>query len=96
MANVIARGQVTGSRRLGRLPAEATSFVGRANELAGLAALLRANRLVTVAGPAGVGKTRLALRAAAEAADRYRDGVWLVDLGGTDDPGQVAGAEARG
>ena len=41
-----------------------------------------------------MGKTRLALRAAAEAAGRYRDGVWLVDLGGTDDPGQVAGAVA--
>jgi predicted ATPase/DNA-binding NarL/FixJ family response regulator len=94
MANVVARGQVTGQRRLGLLPAEATGFVGREDELAGLASLLRASRLVTVSGPAGVGKTRLALRAAAEAADRYRDGVWLVDLGGTDNPGQVADAVA--
>ena len=94
MANVVARGQVTGPRRLGLLPAEATGFVGREDELARLAALLGTVRLVTVAGPAGVGKTRLALRAAAEAADRYRDGVWLVDLGGIDDPGQVAGVVA--
>jgi non-specific serine/threonine protein kinase len=89
MANVVARGQVTGPRRLGLLPAEPTSFVGRADELAGLGSLLGTNRLVTVTGPAGVGKTRLALRAAAEAAGRYRDGVWFVDLGGTDDPGEV-------
>ena len=94
MANVVALGQVTGPRRLGLLPAEATGFVGREDELAGLATLLRTSRLVTVAGPAGVGKTRLTLRAAAEAAGQYRDGVWLVDLGGTDDPGQVARAVA--
>ncbi len=94
MAKVVARGQVTGPRRLGLLPAEATGFVGREDELARLASLLGTVRLVTVAGPAGVGKTRLALRAAAEAADRYRDGAWLVDLGGTNDPGQVAGAVA--
>ncbi len=94
MANVVALGQVTGPRRLGLLPTQATGFVGREDELACLATLLRTSRLVTVAGPAGVGKTRLALRAAAEAAGRYRDGVWLVDLGGTDDPGQVAGAVA--
>ena len=90
MANVGTKGQVTGLRRLGLLPAEATGFVGREDELARLAALLDTVRLVTVAGPAGVGKTRLALRAAAKAAERYRDGVWLVDLGGTGDPGQMA------
>ena len=68
MANVVALGQVTGPRRLGLLPTQATGFVGREDELACLATLLRTSRLVTVAGPAGVGKTRLALRAAAEAA----------------------------
>jgi len=94
MANVVAKGQVTGQRRLGLLPAEATGFVGREDELAGLASLLGTARLVTVAGPAGVGKTRLALRVAAEAAHRYRDGAWLVDLGGACDPGQVADAVA--
>ncbi len=94
MAHVVARGQVTAPRRLGLLPAEATGFVGREGELAGLASLLGTARLVTVAGPAGVGKTRLALRAAAEAAGRYPDGVWLADLGGIADPGLVGDAVA--
>jgi predicted ATPase/DNA-binding CsgD family transcriptional regulator len=80
MALVVSRGQVTGPRRLGLLPAEATSFVGRATELAGIGALLESARMVTVVGPPGVGKTRVALRAAADAADRFPDGVWLVDL----------------
>jgi predicted ATPase/DNA-binding NarL/FixJ family response regulator len=94
MAHVVARGQVTVPRRLGLLPAEATGFVGREDELAGLASLLGTARLVTVTGPAGVGKTRLALRAAAEAAGRYPDGVRLVDLGGIGDPGLVGDAVA--
>jgi len=81
MAHVVARGQVTGPRRLGLLPAEATSLVGRVKELAGIAVLLGSARMVTVTGPAGVGKTRISLRAAAAAADRFPDGVWLVDLG---------------
>ncbi|GAA1148244.1 putative ATPase [Kitasatospora gansuensis] len=69
-----------------RLPAELTSFVGREAELAGLAGLLRAGRLVTVTGPGGVGKTRLALRAAAAAAHRFADGVRLVEVGAVQDP----------
>ncbi|MEU2629873.1 hypothetical protein, partial [Kitasatospora sp. NPDC007106] len=48
----------------GRLPADLTGFVGRRSELADLARLLDTSRLVTVTGPGGVGKTRLALRAA--------------------------------
>jgi predicted ATPase/DNA-binding NarL/FixJ family response regulator len=90
----VALGQVAGPRRLGLLPAEATSFVGREGELADLDSLLGTARLVTVAGPAGVGKTRLALRAAAEAAGRYPDGVWLIDLGLVGDPGLVPGVVA--
>ena len=86
MALVVSRGQVTGPRRLGLLPAEATSFVGRTVELAGIAALLETARMVTVVGPAGVGKTRLGLRAAALASDRFPDGVWLADLAGISDP----------
>src|ERR1700761_7638960 len=80
MALVVSRGQVTGPRRLGLLPAEATSFVGRKTELVEVSMLLEAARMVTVAGSPGVGKTRFALRAAAEAADQFPDGVWLVDL----------------
>ncbi|MBV9452044.1 MAG: LuxR family transcriptional regulator [Streptosporangiaceae bacterium] len=70
----------------GELPAEVTGFVGRQCELAQLAALLRGARLVTVTGPGGVGKTRVAVRAAALAADRFRDGVCLVELSGLRDP----------
>jgi non-specific serine/threonine protein kinase len=90
----VALGQVAGPRRLGLLPAEATGLVGREGELADLDSLLGTARLVTVAGPAGVGKTRLALRAAADAAGRYPDGVWLIDLGLIGDPGLVPGVVA--
>jgi non-specific serine/threonine protein kinase len=69
-------------RRTGELPAEATGFVGRRAELARLAGLLESARLVTVTGPGGVGKTRVALRAAALASAGYRDGVCLVELSG--------------
>ena len=94
MALVVSRGQVTGSRGLGLLPAEATSFVGRAAELAGITALLGTARMVTVVGPAGVGKTRLSLRAAAVAARRFPDGVWLADLAGVTDPDLLVPAVA--
>ncbi|MGV9263927.1 ATP-binding protein [Kitasatospora sp. NPDC003701] len=57
-----------------------TSFVGRRQELAELARLLAAARLVTVTGPGGVGKSRLALRAAARAAGAFPDGTWLVEI----------------
>src|SRR3984957_19870374 len=67
-----------------QLPADVSGFVGRSGELAQLAGLLDSARLVTVTGPGGVGKTRLALRAAAEA-DRA-DGSCLVELSGLTDP----------
>lgn len=67
------------------LPIEITTFVGRQRELAALATLVDAERLVTVTGPGGVGKTRLALRAAAEAAEGFADGVCLVELSGLRD-----------
>lgn len=62
------------------LPAELTSFVGREPQLAELRRLLHRARLVTLTGPGGAGKTRLALRLAAETLDRFPDGVWLLDL----------------
>jgi predicted ATPase/DNA-binding CsgD family transcriptional regulator len=98
MVLVVSRGQVTGQRRHGLLPAEATSFVGRNAELAGISGLLGSTRMVTVVGPAGVGKTRTSLRAAAEVADQFPDGIWLADLGGISDPAQLVGtvAEALG
>ncbi|MFD8751117.1 ATP-binding protein [Kitasatospora sp. NPDC059577] len=70
----------------GRLPAEVTGFVGRRRELADVADLLAAARLVTVTGPGGVGKSRLALRAAARADAVFPDGTWLVDVAPVQDP----------
>jgi predicted ATPase len=70
----------------GRFPqGEYTDFVGRQGELAGIAAMLRDHRLVTIVGPGGVGKTRVALVAAAQAAARYPDGPWIVELSGLRD-----------
>jgi predicted ATPase len=67
-----------------------TDFVGRETELTQLAKLFASARLVTVYGPGGVGKTRVSLRAAAEAVDSYPDGVWIVELSGLRDPGLLA------
>jgi predicted ATPase/class 3 adenylate cyclase/DNA-binding CsgD family transcriptional regulator len=69
------------------LPAQATTFVGRAAELAELRALVAGgSRLVTITGPGGIGKSRLALQVAAEALDGAGDGVWLVELAPVADP----------
>jgi predicted ATPase len=65
---------------------EFTDFVGRQGELAQIAAMLERGRLVTVVGPGGVGKTRVALVAAAQAAGNYPDGVWIVEQSGLRDP----------
>ena len=65
---------------VGNLPAELTSFVGRDDEVADVARLLSSSRLVTLTGVAGVGKTRLALRAATRMATEFADGVWFVQL----------------
>ncbi|HUR09018.1 MAG TPA: BTAD domain-containing putative transcriptional regulator [Nonomuraea sp.] len=66
----------------GRLPAQLTSFVGRAKELRLLAGLLETSRLVTVVGPGGVGKTRLAAEAVSRHRAHQRGRVWLVSLAG--------------
>jgi predicted ATPase/DNA-binding CsgD family transcriptional regulator len=72
--------------RPGELPAEVTRFVGRQRELAELSGLLRSARLVTVIGPGGVGKTRIAQRVAAQLASEFGDGACLVELSGLRDP----------
>jgi predicted ATPase len=68
------------SRRSGNLPAEASSFVGRRRVLAELRGKLSRARLVSVVGPGGVGKTRLARRIARDLERGFRDGAWLVEL----------------
>jgi non-specific serine/threonine protein kinase len=94
MTQVVSREQVTGSRRPGPLPAEVTSFVGRTAELAAITALLGTSRMVTVAGPAGVGKTRTSLRAASQLDRQYPDGIRYADLAGVSGPGELASAVA--
>ena len=73
----------------GNLPSRLTSFVGRRADLERVQRLLAGRRLVTLTGPGGVGKTSLALAAAA-AAGRHRGGVWLVELASLADPSLVA------
>ncbi|GAA2273511.1 LuxR family transcriptional regulator [Nonomuraea roseoviolacea subsp. roseoviolacea] len=71
----------TGTRgRTHGLPAERTSFVGRRREIAQIRRMLSAAPVVTLTGPGGVGKTRLASRAAASLEGAFPDGVWMVDL----------------
>jgi predicted ATPase/DNA-binding SARP family transcriptional activator len=67
-------------RRRGNLPAPSTSFVGREDELREVAALLHEHRLVTLAGPPGVGKSRLAVETARSLEHEFPDGIWLVDF----------------
>src|SRR5580658_9441342 len=69
------------------LPSQATRFVGRTGELAELRSLVSDGwRLVTIVGPGGIGKSRLALQVAAEALDGAGDGVWLVELAPVAEP----------
>jgi len=80
----------------GNLPFQVTSFVGRDEELAAVAKLLEGSRLVTLVGPGGVGKTRLAVQTAAECVSRYRDGTWFVDLAPINDESLVSKTVAAG
>ncbi|MFE3960908.1 protein kinase [Nocardia sp. NPDC059091] len=74
----------------GDLLSELTSFVGRRAELSELKALLTGSRLVTLVGPGGVGKTRLALRAASVTRRDFADGVSVIELAEVHDPSLVA------
>ena len=75
-------------------PAALTSFVGRAQATADIAARLTEYRLVTLTGPGGAGKTRLAGEVAKQVAGRFADGVWLAELAAVRDPAQVPAAVA--
>jgi hypothetical protein len=75
----------------GNLPLQVSTFIGRDMELAGVAKALGEGRVVTLTGVGGVGKTRVALRAAAEELPRFREGAWLAELQAVRDPQVVAG-----
>ncbi len=78
-----------------RLPVQLTSFMGRDAQLTQLRELLVRNRLVTLTGAGGVGKTRLAIQVAAGIAGEFGDGVWYVDLAPITDPELVGVTVAR-
>jgi non-specific serine/threonine protein kinase len=87
MAESTASSQETGSpaallagQRRDNLPADATRFIGRRGEVPAIVAAVRRHRLVTLHGTGGVGKTRLARRAAGELREHFADGCWLVEL----------------
>ncbi|MDH6279016.1 ATP-binding protein [Prescottella agglutinans] len=77
-------------RRGGNLPSELTSFVDRRHELGEARRLLAAGRLLTLTGIGGVGKTRLAMRVAADAERAFADGVWFVELADLSEPDLLA------
>ena len=78
------------SERTSNLPIQVTTFVGRTGELAQIASLMKGNRLITLMGPGGSGKTRLAVQVAADLNGRFPDGQWLVELAALADPRLVA------
>jgi predicted ATPase/DNA-binding CsgD family transcriptional regulator len=80
------------ARRSGNLPAEATSFIGRRREFREVSKKLTEGRLVSLVGPGGVGKTRLAIRIAADLRRGFRGGGWLVELAEVLDPALVNNA----
>lgn len=82
-------GQPVVERRRGNLRAALTSFVGRERELARIADRLKAGRLVTLVGPGGVGKSRLATTSSLGVQDQFAGGVWLVELAAVVEAGDV-------
>jgi predicted ATPase/class 3 adenylate cyclase len=81
--------------RRNNLPPELTDFVGREREVADVIDLLEGNRLVTLTGPGGTGKTRLSLRAAMQTLPRFADGTYVVQLAPITDPELVVSTIAR-
>lgn len=78
------------------LPRPLTSFIGREKEIAEVGECLATNRLVTITGAGGVGKTRLALRVAETVIDHFPDGAWFVDFAPLSSPALVVQAVAKG
>ena len=77
------------------LPLELSSLVGRGDELSDLRQCLVAQRLVTLSGPGGTGKTRIAKKMARSVIEDFEHGVWFVDLTGVFRESGVAGAVSR-
>lgn len=77
------------------LPYQLSSFVGRSRDVLEVRRILGEVRLVTITGPGGMGKTRLALEAGAGLTGKYSDGVWFAELAPVSEPGLVALAVAR-
>jgi non-specific serine/threonine protein kinase len=86
--------QAAGGESYSNLPAQLTSFIGREREIAEVKRLLSATRLLSLTGEGGIGKTRLALRVAADYVGAYANGVWHVELGTLADPAGVPQAVA--
>jgi predicted ATPase/DNA-binding winged helix-turn-helix (wHTH) protein len=84
----------TATKQTNNLPQPATRFIGREAEMAAIKERLATNRLVTVTGVGGIGKTRVALQLGADLGPHYPDGVWLVDLAPIADPRLVAASIA--
>src|SRR6185437_10157917 len=79
----------------GNLPAELNSFVGRVREVGEVRKLLSVARVITLTGPGGIGKSRLALHAAGKLGRHLPDGVWLVELAELEGPELLGYAIAR-
>ncbi|WP_406640422.1 BTAD domain-containing putative transcriptional regulator [Amycolatopsis sp. WGS_07] len=90
----LLRGPVAAPPSDSNLPAALTSFVGRDEDLARIAELLATSRLITVLGPGGAGKTRLALEAARR--HEYPGGAWLIDLASVSEPAEIGAAVLAG
>jgi non-specific serine/threonine protein kinase len=81
---------LTSGQRRDNLPVEVTRFIGRRRELPAIGEAIERHRLVTLRGAGGVGKTRLALRVAADLRDTFADGCWIVQLSPLQEPGLLA------
>jgi len=81
--------------RPNNLPFQATALIGREQDLADVKRLVEGHRLVTISGAGGIGKTRIALQAAADLIDRYAHGAWLADLAPIQDRELVCGVVAK-